>query len=131
MSNKYDLNDFVHTITEQNVLDAIVEKVKTRRKELKLTQQDMAKRSGVSYASIRRFENTGEISFTSLLKIASVLNALADFNLLFNTENVTTMSSMFYSCVSLKSISIPSFCSYFILLTFSFVYNHANQYGFH
>ncbi|MBO5229289.1 MAG: helix-turn-helix transcriptional regulator [Clostridia bacterium] len=91
MSNKYDLNDFVHTITEQNVLDAIVEKVKTRRKELKLTQQDMAKRSGVSYASIRRFENTGEISFTSLLKIASVLNALADFNLLFNTENVTNL----------------------------------------
>ena len=91
MSNKYDLNDFVHTITEQNVLDAIVEKVKTRRKELKLTQQDMAKRSGVSYASIRRCENTGEISFTSLLKIASVLNALADFNLLFNTENVTNL----------------------------------------
>ena len=91
MKNKYDLNDFVSTLTEQSVLCGIVERVKERRKELKLSQQALSKRSGVSYASIRRFESTGEVSFTSLLKIASVLNALADFCKLFENEIVTNL----------------------------------------
>lgn len=91
MKNMYDINNFVHTLTEQSVLSGIIEKVKQRRKELKLTQQGLAKKSGVSYASIRRFESTGEISFTSLLKIANALNALADFNMLFNNEIISNL----------------------------------------
>ncbi len=91
MKNKYDLNDFVKTLTEQSVLNGIVERVRERRKEIKLSQKELAQRSGVSYASIRRFESTGEISFSSLLKIASVLNALADFEKLFNTEIVSNL----------------------------------------
>lgn len=87
----YDINNFVHTLTEQSVLSGIIEKVKQRRKELKLTQQGLSKKSGVSYASIRRFETTGEISFTSLLKIANALNALADFNMLFNNEIISNL----------------------------------------
>lgn len=91
MNNKYDINDFVHTLTEQSVLNGIVTRVKERRKEIKLTQRALAERSGVSYASIRRFESTGEISFNSLLKIASVLNALADFNILFSNEILSNL----------------------------------------
>lgn len=87
----YDINNFVHALTEQSVLSGIAERVKQRRKECKLTQQGLAKKSGVSYASIRRFESTGEISFTSLLKIANALNALADFNMLFNNEIVSNL----------------------------------------
>lgn len=91
MKNIYDINDFVCVLTEQNVLKGIVERVKLRRKELKLTQKGLAKKSGVSYASIRRFESTGEISFVSLLKIANVLNAFSDFNLLFDNEIITNL----------------------------------------
>lgn len=91
MKNMYDINNFVHTLTEQSVLSGITERVKQRRKECKLTQQGLAKKSGVSYASIRRFESTGEISFTSLLKIANALNALADFNVLFSTEIISNL----------------------------------------
>lgn len=87
----YDINNFVHALTEQSVLSGIAERVKQRRKECKLTQQGLAKKSGVSYASIRRFESTGEIAFTSLLKIANALNALADFNMLFNNEIVSNL----------------------------------------
>ena len=68
MKNKYDITQFVKTVTEQSVLSGIVERVKERRKKLKLTQKDLASRSGVSYASIRRFETCGEIAFSSLLK---------------------------------------------------------------
>ena len=91
MKNKYDLNNFVHTLTEQSVLSGIVERVKERRKELKISQKGLSQKSGVSYASIRRFESTGEISFNSLLKIASVLNALVDFNMLFSNEIISDL----------------------------------------
>ncbi len=88
MKNKYDINNFIHATTEQSVLCGIIERLKQRRKEAKLTQQTLAKKSGVSYASIKRFESTGEISFTSLLKIAKALNMLTDFDSIFTTEIV-------------------------------------------
>ena len=91
MENKYDLNKFVHTITEKDVLCGITKRVKERRKEAKFTQRELARRSGVSYASIRRFESTGEISFTSLLKIANVFNTLSEFNALFCNEIITNL----------------------------------------
>ena len=91
MNNKYNLNDFISTDTEKDILIIVSTNVKERRKELKITQKELAKRSGVSYASIRRFETTGEISFTSLLKIANVLNSLSDFKKLFSNELVTNL----------------------------------------
>lgn len=61
----------------------MVNKVRARRKELKISQKDLAFKSVVSYESIRRFETTGEISLKSLIQIAKVLNTLEDFNKLF------------------------------------------------
>ncbi len=43
----------------------------------------------MSYASLRRFEQTGEIAIASLLKLAKVLGCLEDFNLLFKTPIIT------------------------------------------
>lgn len=64
MIQNFDISTFVNVTTEENILKGIVDRVKLRRKELKLTQKELAKRSGVSYGSIRRFENSGEISLT-------------------------------------------------------------------
>ena len=94
MKNKYDINQFVNTITIASVSNGIVERVKEKRKKMKLSQQKLAIRSGVSYASIRRFETTGEISFSSLLKIANALECLADFNLLFPREKITNLKDL-------------------------------------
>lgn len=91
MKNKFDISQFVSVLTEQSVLDGIVDRAKQKRKQLKLSQQDLATRSGVSYASIRRFESTGEVAFSSLLKIANALGCLADFNLLLSSETVTNL----------------------------------------
>ena len=79
MIQNFDISTFVNVTTEENILKGIVDRVKLRRKELKLTQKEFAKRSGVSYGFIRRFENSGEISLTSLLKIANAINCLEDF----------------------------------------------------
>ena len=52
----------------------IARKEKERRKDKGLTQEELARRAGLSLSSLRRFEQTGEISFASLVKIGSVLD---------------------------------------------------------
>lgn len=44
-------------------------KVFDLRKRKKMSRQDLAFKSGVSFASLRRFEETGEISLLSFTKI--------------------------------------------------------------
>lgn len=91
MKNKFDINQFVEVITPQSMAQKLAEKEKTSRKQLKLTQKELSVRSGVSYASVRRFENSGEISLFSLLKIANVLGVLEDFNALFTRKAITSL----------------------------------------
>ena len=91
MIQNFDISTFVNVTTEENILKGIVDRVKLRRKELKLTQKEFAKRSGVSYGFIRRFENSGEISLTSLLKIANAINCLEDFKELFKYQQITSL----------------------------------------
>lgn len=48
--------------------------VRARRKERKISMKQLSEKSGVSYGSLKRFEYTGEIALTSLMKIAIVLD---------------------------------------------------------
>lgn len=88
MKQKYDIHEFVDILTRQSVLSALVERVRARRKEQGLSQKQLAARSGVSYASVRRFETEGEISLSSLMRIAQVLDCMQDFDALFRTKKI-------------------------------------------
>lgn len=94
MKNKFDINQFVEVITPQSMAQKLAEKEKTSRKQMKLTQKELSERSGVSYASVRRFEISGEISLFSLLKIANVLGVLEDFNALFTRKAITSLKDL-------------------------------------
>lgn len=61
----------------------IAARVKARRLELDLTQEGLAARAGIEFASYRRFEQTGEISLRGLLQIGFALNTLSEFDALF------------------------------------------------
>ena len=91
MEKKFDIGQFVNVLTEQTVVNGIVERAKKKRKQLKISQKELSEKSGVTYASIRRFEVTGEISLTSLLKIAHALDALKDFENLFKGQVITSL----------------------------------------
>ena len=91
MENKFDISAFVNALTEEKVTKDLVDRVKERRKELKISQKELSTRTLVSYGSIRRFENSGQISLTSLIRIANALNCLSDFNLLFKTKQITNL----------------------------------------
>lgn len=53
------------------------------RKRRKISQKRLSVISGVTYASIRRFEKTGDISFASLVKLAIALRLYDDLDNLF------------------------------------------------
>lgn len=64
----------------------ISQRFKTIRKNRKVSQQRLSELSGVSYASIRRFEKTGDISLTSLVKLALALQLYDDLDNLFKVQ---------------------------------------------
>lgn len=90
----YDINDFVSVPTESKTTNDLVKRFKKRRKELKLSQKELSNRSGVSYASIRRFENNGEISLTSLIKLANAIDCLNDFDALFKNAKISSLKEL-------------------------------------
>ena len=59
------------------------QKLKKLRKSKGYTQQELADRSDVSLGSLKRFEQTGEISLHHLLSLALILGVLEDFDQLF------------------------------------------------
>ena len=73
--------------TPFDILKDLAEKYKVLRKQAGLTQSELAKRSGVSLGSIKRFEHTGQISLESLLKSVPILNRIGDFELILDSNN--------------------------------------------
>ncbi len=74
--------------TPDAVMQILRDNFKAKRLTLKLTQEGLAKRSGVSFGSLKRFEKTAEISLRSLLKLALVLECLDDFTNIANPEKI-------------------------------------------
>lgn len=72
----------------------IAARVKTRRLELDLTQEGLAARAGVKFATYRRFEQTGEISLKGLLQVGFALHALTDFDALFAQKQYQTLDGV-------------------------------------
>ncbi len=65
--------------TPSQMQEELKVKFRAKRKALKLTQEELSIKSGVSLGSIKRFESSGQISLESLLKVVLVLECLGDF----------------------------------------------------
>lgn len=79
-----------------DVLQEIAQRHKVLRKQWGYTQSELARRSGVSLGSLKRFETTGQISLESLLLLSDVLNRLNDFDALFRPiENLEAIEKLF------------------------------------
>jgi transcriptional regulator with XRE-family HTH domain len=79
-----------------DVLQEIAQRHKVLRKQWGYTQSELARRSGVSLGSLKRFETTGQISLESLLLLADVLNRLNDFDTIFRPiENLEAIEKLF------------------------------------
>lgn len=72
----------------------LARRVASRRKEQHITQRELARRSDVSLGSIKRFEQTGEVSLSSLMRIAVVLGYERDFDALFERKSYSSIEEI-------------------------------------
>ena len=63
--------DFLETTEEK--MHSVAQTIRKIRKAKKISQEKLALMSNVSFGSIKRFEQTGEISLYSLVKITNCL----------------------------------------------------------
>ncbi|MBK8625145.1 MAG: helix-turn-helix transcriptional regulator [Saprospiraceae bacterium] len=77
---------------------SLANKFRVLRKAQGYSQEETAKRSGVSLGSLKRFENTGQISLESLLKLSHLLDRLDDFKTVFaQGEDMKQIEKLFKS----------------------------------
>lgn len=68
----------------------IADRIRRIRKRRKISQKKLSELSGVSLGSVKRFEQSGEVSFLSLIKIATALGLNNELERLF--EDVPPLS---------------------------------------
>ncbi|QEN03397.1 XRE family transcriptional regulator [Thiospirochaeta perfilievii] len=64
------------------------------RKRRKITQKQLSSKSGVTLASLKRFEQTGDISLISFTKIAIALELDKELNTLFTAPHFNSIQEI-------------------------------------
>jgi len=85
---------FLNRKTPNEIAKSLAERIKAHRKKLKISQEVLAQKSGVSLGSIKRFETKYEISLQSLIKIAIALDLDGDMENLFITKTYTSIDEV-------------------------------------
>ena len=80
--------------TPNDIAKELVEKIKQHRKKLKISQTQLAAKSGVSLGSIKRFESKYEISLNSFIKILIALNLEHDLENLFLQKSYNSIDEV-------------------------------------
>lgn len=80
--------------TPKSMVQEVAQRAKQRRISLRLTQEELAQKAGLSLSTLRRFEQTGQISLEGLLRIAFALDSMADFRQLFAAQSWASIDDM-------------------------------------
>ena len=87
-------NSFLNQKTPNEIAKNLAEKIKEHRNKLKISQENLAQKSGVSFGSIKRFETKYEISLQSFIKIAIALDLDGNLENLFTTKTYTSIDEV-------------------------------------
>lgn len=77
-----------------DVAQLLAERLRQRRLEQNWTREELAKRSGVAIASIRRFETTYQISLQRLLQLSFTLHLINSFENLLLAPPPTSLAEL-------------------------------------
>ena len=80
--------------TPEQVSKTLAERAKALRLARGWKQSTLAKRSGVSLASLRRFEESGRVSLQNLLELAFALHRLDDFDALLQPPRASSLAEL-------------------------------------
>lgn len=77
-----------------DIAASIARNFKSRRLEVNMPQEELARRSGVSYGSLKRFESKHEISLKNLIQLSIVLNISGDLLDLFTERQYESINDV-------------------------------------
>lgn len=80
--------------TPSDVAINLAKRMKSIRRRRKITQKQMAARSNVSYATLRKFEKTGQISLESFIKLSMELGLTNELNNLFSSTRYNSIEEV-------------------------------------
>ena len=80
--------------TPVEINQKIATRLRVIRKKQAISQQLLSEKSGVSYGSIKRFEQTGDISLISLTKIAIALDVSNELENLFEDMPILSIEEI-------------------------------------
>ena len=69
--------------SSEDIARELADRLRMRRKDLHLSQSELALSSGVSLGSLKRFEHDALISLDSLIRICGALGCQAELTMLF------------------------------------------------
>ena len=89
------MRDFFEDLfTPHDIQMHIADNLKKKRKEANLRQEELSNKANVSFGSLKRFENKGEISLKSLIKIAIALKCENELYELFTKKKYNSIEEI-------------------------------------
>lgn len=85
------------TKTPREIDQLIASRIRSIRKRRKISQKRLSEKSGVSLGSVKRFEQSGEISLISLTKIAIALEIEGELEDLFEEVPFLSIAEVAYA----------------------------------
>ncbi len=76
------------------IMETIAQRFKTLRLHHNWTRVSLAERSGVNENTIKRFENSGQITMANLLKLSVAMDAQQEFLELFPVPQVQSIAEL-------------------------------------
>lgn len=87
-------HDIPHLLLPAEVQRLLAERLKALRLAVGYKRSTLAERSGVSARSLQRFEDTGEISLKSLVRLSHALGHLHEFAALLEPPAVRSLAEL-------------------------------------
>ena len=88
------MSENFNLLTPEDTAQQLAKKVRALRLARNWKQATLAERSGVTLASLRRFERTGLASLQNLLKLAFALGRLDDFEPLLQPPDAGSIAEL-------------------------------------
>ncbi len=84
----------INILTPPEVEKLLADRFKSLRLQARYKRTTLARRAGVTVASLKRFETTGQISLKNLLRLAHALDRLPEFTELLDDPQATSMAEL-------------------------------------
>ncbi|MDB5319574.1 MAG: family transcriptional regulator [Phycisphaerales bacterium] len=88
------INDTIQWMTPSETQRMLADRVRNARVGLGLKQTTLATRAGVTLATLRKFEQKGEIALKYLMRICHALGRLDEFDAILKPPVAATMAEL-------------------------------------